>query len=281
MLESSAPVLDRRNRRGGRREEAAERRRLEQDLRQAAATDGFALMFQPRPDLPSGAIVAAEALLRLPSRRRGRVPVAALMPAAERGGLGTAVAGALLRAACQEAAAWPEAVRVSVPLASCLLEEGGVLRAVAEALEASGLPAERLELALGESALVQVDSDLLLVLAALRDLGVGLMADQFGLALAPLAALRHLPLTAVRLDRSVVRDVGRDDADRAVVTAVVACAHALGLRVVAEGVEAPEQCAAMLDASCDEAQGSLFSPPLPSERLFTLPGWPGRDTAAA
>ena len=260
-----------------RRGEAAERRRVEQDLRQAIARDGFSVHYQPRVALADGSMATAEALLRLPTRRRGLMPPAVVLPAAAQGQLGEAVAAWLLRAACLEAAAWPSlaggapavpAVSVNLPAGS--LHDGSILRHLAAALEASALPPERLELELTESMLLAPDADVLLTLSAIRDLGVGLLVDDFGLALASLATLRHLPLTGLKLDRCLVRDIARDAEDRAVARSITASAHALHVRVAAEGVETVAQRDALLSLGCDEAQGSLFSHPVTGAQLMAL-----------
>ena len=253
-----------------RRGEAMERRRLEQDHRHALATGGFAVHYQPRVMLADGAVVALEALLRLPNRRRGLMP-AALVADAEHGRLGDAMAAWLLRAACQEAAAWAGAApAISVNLPRGHLQDGSILHHLAAALEASGLDPERLQLELTESMLIEPGVDALLTLSAIRDLGVGLVVDDFGLALASLSSLRHLPLTGLKLDRSLVRDLARDEEDRAVVHSVARSARALHLRMVAEGVETEAQRDVLLDLGCEEAQGSLFSHPLPAQQVL---GW--------
>lgn len=267
---ASEPQPGSRTRRG----ESTERRRLEQDLRHAIATNGFAVHFQPRVALLDGTTCAAEALLRLPHRRRGLMPPAAIIPGAEQGPLGEAVAAWLLRAACLEAATWTDSTSpvLSVNLPPGPLRDGSILRHLATALEASGLPPERLELELTESMLVEPGTDALLTLSAIRDLGVGLLADDFGLALASLSTLRHLPLTALKLDRSLVRDLARDAGDRAVARSIADTAHALGLRVTADAVETAAQRDALLALGCDEGQGSLFSHPLPAGPFLALLG---------
>lgn len=259
---------------GTRRGEMAERRRLEQDLRHAIANDGFSVHYQPRVALTDGSMAAAEAVLRLPNRRRGLMPPAALLPTAERGELGEAMAAWLLRAACVEAASWTApghpGPAVSVNLPAGPLHDGSILRHLAAALEASALPPERLELELTESMLLAPDDDVLLTLSAIRDLGVGLLVDEFGLALASLSTLRRLPLTGLKLDRCLVRDIARDSEDRAVARSIATSAHALDVRVAAEGVETTAQRDALLSLGCDEAQGSLFSHPVAGGQLVGL-----------
>ena len=267
MLSDEAPVpaLTHSGSSVTRRSEMAERRRAAQDLRHAVATDAFCVHYQPRQHLAGGKICAAEALLRLPSRRRGLMAPAALIPAVENGPLVDIVAAWLLRTSCREAAAWqgerPPVLSVNLPQSQ--LRDGSILQNLALALEASRLVPERLELELTESVLLDPEPDTLLTLSAIRDLGVGLLADEFGLALASLCSLRHLPLTALKLDRTLVRDLTRDAEDRSVIRAITLVAHALDVRVVAEGVEAPAQRDILHECGCDEVQGSLVSHPLP------------------
>ncbi len=255
------------------RAEVAEQRRLERDLRDAVKREAFQLHYQPRLALQSGAVTGAEALIRWPHRRRGMVPPMSFIPLAERSGLILTIGGWVLRAACQEAAAWGSpgapfsAPSVSVNVSARQIADGVLLHQVAAALEASGLAPERLELELTESMLIHIDLDALLGLSALRDIGVGLALDDFGTGYASLAMLRRLPLTVLKLDRSLVHGLPQEREDAAIVRAVVETGHALGLRVVAEGVEAAEQREFLTQIGCDEGQGYLFSRPLTPDQL--------------
>ncbi len=147
------------------------------------------------------------------------------------------------------------------------LHDGALLDQVAAALEESGLMPECLELELTESLLIEVETETLLVLSAIRDLGVGLALDDFGTGYASLAVLKRLPLTAMKLDRSLVRDLPGDREDAAIVRAVVETGHALGLHVVAEGIETEAQRVFLASIGCDEGQGYLFGQPVPPASL--------------
>ncbi len=250
----------------GRRAEASERRRLRHELDAATASAAFVLHYQPRLCLASGAQTGAEALIRWPHRKRGLISPAAFIPLAEEHGQITAIGGWALTAACVEARDWAAGV-VSVNVSARQLSEGALLGQVAAALEASALPPERLELELTETMLVDVSLDTLLTLSAIRDLGVGLALDDFGTGFASLAMLKRLPLTVMKLDRSLVRDLPADREDAAIVRAVIATGHALGLCVVGEGIEAESQRAFLSGSGCDEGQGYLFSHPLPAGQL--------------
>jgi EAL domain-containing protein (putative c-di-GMP-specific phosphodiesterase class I) len=193
------------------------------------------------------------------------------MPLAETIGRSAALGGWMLGAACRNAASWEQPWTVSVRVLAQQIDRGLLLAQVAAALESSGLDPERLELELAESILLDVSLDKLLMLSAIRDLGAGIALDEFGAGLASLTMLKRLPLTAMKLDRSLVRDLPADRDDAAIVQAVIAAAHALGVSVVAEGIETEPQRAFLSGVGCDGGQGSLFSPPLPAGELRRRP----------
>lgn len=253
------------------RAEAAQRRRLQRDLEAATRDEAFVLFYQPRLSLSGGRTMGAEALIRWPHRKRGLVPPNSFIPLAERTGQITAIGGWVVRAACRAAASWPQSCTVSVNVSARQLSDGALLRQVAVALDETGLSPDRLELELTESMLVDVSVDTLLTLSAIRDLGVGIALDDFGTGFASLAMLKRLPLTVMKLDRSLVRDLPGDREDAAIVRAVVQTGHALGLLVVAEGIETEQQRAFLSGIGCDEGQGYLFSHPVPETQLKLAP----------
>jgi EAL domain-containing protein (putative c-di-GMP-specific phosphodiesterase class I) len=248
------------------RAQAIARRQLEADLRRAIERDAISLQYQPRVALGTGEVRGAEALLRWSDRKHGLVSPAHFSLIAERSALIVDLGGWALLRACVEAANWP-GLRVSVNASARQLAGGELLDQVASALDESGLPPERLEVEITERLLIEVDTETVLVLSAIRDLGVGLALDDFGTGHASLAVLKHLPLTAMKLDRSLVRELpgARDDA--VIVRAAVDAARALGLHVVAEGVETEEQRAFLSAIGCDEGQGTLFGQPVPASVL--------------
>ncbi len=260
----------------GRRAETLGRRRFEADLRRALERNGISLHYQPRIALASGVPVSAEALLRWSDRRRGLVSPATFIPIAEQSSLIIELGAWALHAACAEAARWP-GLPVSVNVSARQLEGGVLLGQVAQALDASGLAPERLELELTESLLITVETETLLVLSALRDLGVGVALDDFGTGYASLALLKRLPLTAMKLDRSLTRELPRDREDAAIARAVIETGHALGLNVIAEGIETEEQRAFLSGLGCNEGQGYLFGHAQPASGL----PWPRTDAAPA
>lgn len=250
------------------------RRRLERDLRAAVVEDGLVLYYQPRLALASGAVVGAEALLRWPHPRQGLISPATFIPIAERTELVHDIARFVLRSACTEAMQWPTVShnpppRVSVNISARQLADHVLLEQLSEALEVSRLPPERLELEFAESMLVETELETLLTLSAIRDLGVGLTLDDFGVGPACLSVLRRLPLTVLKIDRSLVRGLPADREDAAIVRAMVAIAHTLDLGVAAGGIETEAQRAFLAGIGCDEGQGFLFSHPQPAAALAT------------
>ena len=252
------------------RAEAARRRRLMRDLEAATASSGFVLHYQPRLALEQGAIIGAEALIRWPHPKLGMIPPSDFIPLAEQGGQITAIGGWVLRQACLAARDWshhPHPWSVSVNVSARQLSDGALLGQVADALDQSGLQPDRLEIELTESLLVDMSMETLLTLSAIRDLGVGIALDDFGTGFASLGMLKRLPLTVMKLDRSLVRDLPHDREDAAIVRAIIQTGHALGLSVVAEGIETEAQRAFLSGSGCDEGQGYLFSHPLPLDQL--------------
>ena len=246
-----------------------QRRQLDRDLRRAVSHGDLVVHYQPRWSLATGDLTGAEALLRWPDRRRGLVPPGEFIPAAERSGLIHALGRWVLREACTEAASWP-GLAVSVNVSARQLREGTLLDQVGDALAESGLSPERLELEFPEELLLECGTDLLLTLSALRDAGVGIALDDFGSGCASLSVLRRLPLTTLKLDRLLVRELPRSAEDASIADAAIGAGHAMGLTVVAEGIETEAQRALLSGLGCDEAQGYLFSRPVPPAILRNL-----------
>jgi EAL domain-containing protein (putative c-di-GMP-specific phosphodiesterase class I) len=226
--------------------------------------DTLALDFQPRHCLETGALMAAEAMLRWPHRRLGTpgVPVPAPSLTADRG-LSRLLGGWILRTACAEAVSWEKQdLRVSVKLVAAQLRGEELCLQVAAALEESGLPPERLELSIPEQLIFNLEDDAATAFAGLRDIGVNLLLDEFGHVFASLIALREIPLTALKVDRIMMRGLPTDEDNLAVIRAVIETTHAIGLSVCADGVDTDAQRAMLLKLAVDEGQGSVFSPPL-------------------
>lgn len=254
------------------RAEVGVRRKFERDLRAAAISGAFVLHYQPRLCLTTGVTEVNEALIRWPDRKHGLIPPNAFIPIAEQSDLINLIGAWVLIEACSEAGGWARA-RLSVNVSARQLQSGVLPIQLAMALEQSGLPPENLELELTESMLVDGSTDTLLALSAIRDLGIGLALDDFGTGFASLSMLKRLPLTVMKLDRSLVRDLPMNREDAAIVRAVIETGHAMRLNVVAEGIETEAQRAFPCGIGCDEGQGFLFSHPLPADQLRSKPGF--------
>ena len=249
------------------RSETADRRKAEQELRNALAHDQLRLHYHPRYSLATGEAVGAEALIRWPHRKHGLLAPAAFLPTAERSTLINRIGGWVLRNACSEAAGWRDRGIVSVNIAARQLADGTLLDQVSEALDLSELEPERLELELTEAMLLNADVELMLMLSALRDLGVGLALDDFGTGHTSLSLLRRVPLSVVKLDRSLVRDLPHFREEAGLVSGIVEIAHAMDLTVVAEGIETDPQRDLLTEIGCDHGQGFLFCEPMPATAL--------------
>ncbi len=247
--------------------EAVQRRRLRRELAEAVRRGELALHYQPRICLRSDIQLGAEALVRWPHRRRGLLAPGSFLPLAEAAGLTADIGAWVLLTACAAAAAWPGERGVSVNVAAAQLAGDHLPDQLAAALERSGLAPERLTLEFGESVLAETGLDALLTLSAIRDLGVGLAVDKFGHGPASVSLLRRLPLTTLKLDRLLLRDATANIEDRAILRALTAAGHALGLCVVADGVETWEQRGLLAEIGCDAAQGYLFSGAVPETAI--------------
>jgi diguanylate cyclase (GGDEF)-like protein len=246
------------------------RRTLELDLRKALANEEFELFFQPLVNLKSGKITTCEALLRWNHPVRGTVSPVDIIPVAEDMGLIIDLGRWILRKACMECMKWPEAVSVAVNFSPQQFHQRDVLSEVRYALEVSGLPANRLEIEITESSLLrntQLTHD---VLSQLRAIGVRISLDDFGTGYSSLSYLHNFPLQKVKIDRSFLEGI---DSDRPLMLlrGVARLSADLGMSVVVEGVETNEQLELLsAEGTVTEAQGYLFSRPVPAVRLRQL-----------
>jgi diguanylate cyclase (GGDEF)-like protein len=245
---------------------ALDRLHLEASLRRALERDEFVLHYQPRIDVLSGRLVGAEALIRWQHPERGLLPPAEFIPLVEDTGLEIPIGEWAVRTVCRQSAAWRAAGLVPVPiavnLASTHLREQGLPALVAQALHQHGVAAHSLEIEVTESILL-ADPELSVRIAQeLAALGVQLSIDDFGTGYSSMGYLKRLPIAALKIDRSFVRDLETDPDDAAIVSAIIALAHSLKLKVVAEGVETPAQLAFLQSVACDEYQGFLTSRPV-------------------
>jgi EAL domain-containing protein (putative c-di-GMP-specific phosphodiesterase class I) len=262
------------------------RRNLMTKLHGAPARGELSLHYQPRVGLPDGTPLGAEALLRWSHPMLGQVPPDRFIPLAEASGLILPLGGRVLREAAREAATWPAGGIVSVNVSPRQVSAGVLTGQVDAALGESGLDPARLELELTESLALADGEEARRMLGALRDRGIGLALDDFGTGHGSLARLRRLPFSTMKLDRSFIGKLPGDAGDAAILRAVRQLATALRLRLVAEGVERPEQRDFLVELGCDEAQGWLFGRPMAPPALrahWRRPGtrWRGAAEPAA
>ena len=235
------------------------------ELRQAFEANQLELYFQPRRSLPGGTVTCLEALLRWNHPIRGFVDLRELLYLAKASGLILALGDWVLEHACEEAQRWQcdPLPRVSVNLSQQEFTRQDLADRVIEALEKAGLEPSRIELELTEAALLRT-SDELAELEKLKDLGVGLVLDNFGTGHTSLAHLKHYPIDALKIDGSFVRGLPDNDKDAAVCEVVVTMAQLFGMKAVAEGVESEQQLQLLQKLGCDEFQGYHICRPLPA-----------------
>jgi diguanylate cyclase (GGDEF)-like protein len=244
------------------------RAELDADLRAAVEAGAIEPHFQPVADLRDGQVVGYEMLARWTRPGHGNVPPDIFIPAAERLGIIDQLTETLLRRACRIAAGWEGQESVACNLSPLLLRDRAwLLGAVSRALAESGLPPERLELELTESALVGDLTTARQVIDALRARGVRVALDDFGTGYSGLRLLSALRVDRLKIDRSFVRRMHEDEASARIVACVVALAQGLGLSIVAEGIEKPVDAQVLQDLGCTEGQGWLFGRPAPAEAI--------------
>ncbi|MBN8913790.1 MAG: EAL domain-containing protein, partial [Rhizobiales bacterium] len=249
---------------------AQERRRLERDLRSAIEDESLEVHYQPVVSLDSGAVVAAEALVRWRYADRGFVSPAEFIPIAEEAGLIWALGNFVLNHACRDAIAWPEHMRVAVNLSPVQFRCGSVHEMVHDALMSTGLAPERLELEITESLFLDRSNVVLDTLAELRKLGVRIAMDDFGTGYSSLGYLCSFPFDKIKIDRSFIRGIEGNVEQQAVVHAIVGLGETLGKTITAEGIETGEELACLRGIGCEQGQGFLFSQARPQAELLSF-----------
>ncbi len=253
---------------------AFERLTLEVSLRRAVELDQLRLHFQPLVSLASGQIVSAEALLRWEHPELGLVSPDRFIPLAEETGLIVPIGEWVLQVACRQAREWveryPAFQSIAVNISGRQFQGGKLVKTVQQMLEQSGLPARNLELEITESYLMEKSEQAVITLDALKALGLSLSIDDFGTGYSSLSYLKRFAVDKLKIDRSFVRDVATDPNDESIAKAVIALGHSLQMRIVAEGIETPEQRALLFQHGCDLAQGYLFSRPVTAEAFAQL-----------
>jgi diguanylate cyclase (GGDEF)-like protein len=245
--------------------------------------DEFVVYFQPKVLLETGRIVGVEALIRWESPERGLTLPAEFVPMAEELRLIVPVGREVLKEACQQASEWRERYpedllqMVSVNLSASQLQHPDLLREVSETLQRTGLDPRNLILEITESVVMSDAPSNIATLVKLRHLGLEMAIDDFGTGYSSLSYLKRLPVSYLKIDRSFVERLRGGSDDKVVVSGIIALAHTLGMRTIAEGVEPAEQLRILRQIGCELAQGHYFSPPLApdaaSELLAADPRW--------
>ena len=249
-------------------------REIATQLRHALRRDEFRLQYQPQVDLRSGRIVGVEALIRWHHPEWGLVSPLRFIPIAEQCGEIGRIGEWVLRTACTQAVAWQRAglpaVRMSVNLSARQFMDPGLEALVLDALAASGLAPRHLELELTESVSMRDPEASVRILGRFHERGIGLAIDDFGTGYSNLAYLLRFPVDRVKLDRSFISELGRQDNSQVLVETVIGMAHRLGLEAIAEGVETNAQRAILQGLDCDMLQGYLFSRPVDAASCESL-----------
>jgi EAL domain-containing protein (putative c-di-GMP-specific phosphodiesterase class I) len=243
-------------------------------LRRALKGNQFVLHYHPLIAIANRRIVGLEALARWEHPQLGLVPPSRFIPIAEDSGLIVPIGEHILRTVCEQVVRWQAAGVPTVPVAvnwsAIQLQRQSVVDVVHRILGETGMKPELLSLEITEGTLMRNARQHAAALQALRDSGVRIQIDDFGTGYSSLSYLRELPIDTLKIDRSFVEQVNDNAADRAIVSAILAMAKSLGLRVVAEGVETAAQLEALSRHGCEVAQGFFFSRPLPAEECSVL-----------
>jgi diguanylate cyclase (GGDEF)-like protein/PAS domain S-box-containing protein len=250
--------------------EVRERRLLEHDLRHAISRRELRLVYQPQTDIKTGQITGFEALLRWNHATRGEISPTVFIPIAEESGSILQIGEWVLRAACREASTWSRPMAVAVNVSAVQLHTANFTQLVHEVLFQTGMPPQRLELEITETALVRDLNRALSTLRQLKALGVRIAMDDFGTGYSSLSNLRAFPFDKIKIDGSFIKSVDVNGQAATIVRAVLGLGRGLRLPVLAEGVETAGELAFLSEEMCDEAQGFLLGRPAEIEQFRHL-----------
>ena len=255
---------------------AVDRQSIEEDLRCALRRHELTLHYQPKIDLKTGAITGAEALLRWTHPTRGSIPPLQFIPIAEDSGMILPIGAWVLREACKQARAWTDAGRpfasMAVNVSAVQFRDKNFLSELFSILSDTGMNPRSLELEVTESVLMKHPEVTAPILKALREKGIQVSLDDFGTGYSSLSYLQLFPIDALKIDQSFIRKIATNPGETAIVSAIIAMGQNLHLRVIAEGVETPEDLDFLKAHDCDEAQGYYFSHPVPAKDFAALLG---------
>jgi diguanylate cyclase (GGDEF)-like protein len=247
---------------------------LERELEQALEQDQFVLFYQPRIDVASGTVCAMEALIRWLHPARGMVPPIEFIPLAESSGLILRIGDLVIDKACAQIAAWQREgvplAPVSVNVSARQFNMGNVRDRIAGCLAQHGVAASLLQVELTESSMIGDHCEVSAQVDALRALGIRMLVDDFGTGYSSLSQLHRLNLDVLKVDKAFTAEVGTSPRGKVFFQSIISMAHALGMTVVAEGVETMAQYDILRALACDEAQGYLFRPPVPAAEMADM-----------
>jgi len=251
-----------------------DRGQLESDLHQALAKQQFVLHYQPKVEAQGGQLRGAEALIRWQHPERGLVSPTVFIPLAEECGLIEAIGNWVIREACRQARAWQDEgltpTRVAVNLSAFQFRNGGLLATIRAALAEQRLDPAYLEVEITESALMSDPEESVAILRKLSEMGVLVSVDDFGTGYSSMSYLQRFPIDKLKIDRTFISDLTSSNDDASIVSAIVSLGHTLKLKVIAEGVETPEQLEFLQMLGCDQYQGFHFSKPMPAQEFAEL-----------
>lgn len=253
--------------------DADEKMQLMGQLHNAIKNQQLSLHYQAQLDIQQNRMIGFEALLRWQHPDKGNISPAVFVPLAESNGLIVPIGDWVIHEACRQAKAWLDdgyALVVAVNLSAVQFKRGNLLQTVASALELSGLPPHLLELELTESILLQDIETVMQTLSQLKTMGIKLSIDDFGTGYSSLSYLKRLDVDKLKIDQSFVRDLNVDANDAAIVNAIIQVAHALQLKVIAEGVENQAQLEFLKQHACDEIQGYFCAKPVPASEIYQV-----------
>ncbi|TBW36121.1 EAL domain-containing protein [Siculibacillus lacustris] len=247
-----------------------ERRQLEVEMLTAFVQGQFRVYYQPLISLGSNRICGFEALLRWQHPERGLISPVDFVPVAEDTGLIVQLDDWVLREACMEAAKWGDDIRIGVNVSPVQFTRGNIVNSVIGALAVSGLKPSRLEIEITESVLLEGSEQTLKMLTQLRQIGARIVMDDFGTGYSSLGYLRAFQFDKIKIDQSFVRDIAGTTGNGAIVQAIAELGRKFGIATTAEGVETQEQLQLVISEGCSEAQGWIFSQPIPASKILAL-----------